>query len=44
VRDAVKKPHKDSPMPGSVTKREKTSAAPAAEAPVEQTPTTGGES
>src|ERR1700754_3393203 len=29
VRDAVKKPHKDSPMPGSVTKRG-TAAAPAA--------------
>ena len=35
VRDAVKKPHKDSPMPGSVTKREK-KAAPAAEAPAQQ--------
>jgi large subunit ribosomal protein L3 len=30
VRDAVKKPHKDSPMPGSVTKREKAAVAPAA--------------
>jgi hypothetical protein len=31
VRDAVKKPHKDPPKPGSVKKREK--AAAAAEAP-----------
>jgi len=30
VRDAVKKPHKDSPMPGSVKKRD-AKAAPAAE-------------
>src|ERR1700744_4689261 len=30
VRDAIKKPHKDSPVPGSVKKR---NAAPAAEAP-----------
>jgi hypothetical protein len=29
VRDAVKRPHKDLPMPGSVKKRE-ASAAPAA--------------
>jgi large subunit ribosomal protein L3 len=38
VRDAVKEPHKDSPMPGSVTKREKAAApaaAPAAETPAE---------
>jgi large subunit ribosomal protein L3 len=34
VRDAIKKPHKDSPMPGSVTKREKndTKASVASEA------------
>ena len=32
IRDAVKKPHKDSPMPGSVSKRD-AKAAPAAEAP-----------
>jgi len=30
VRDAVKKPHKDSPMPGSIKKRE-AKPAPAAE-------------
>jgi len=30
VRDAVKKPHKDSPMPGSVKKRD-AKAVPAAE-------------
>jgi large subunit ribosomal protein L3 len=39
VRDAVKKPHKDVPMPASVKKRNAASApaeAPAAEAPAEQ--------
>ncbi|HSM94488.1 MAG TPA: 50S ribosomal protein L3, partial [Rhizomicrobium sp.] len=36
VRDAVKRPHKDVPMPASVTKRE-AKAAPAAEAPAEKT-------
>jgi large subunit ribosomal protein L3 len=36
VRDAVKRPHKDVPLPGSVTKRE-ASAAPAAAAPAETT-------
>jgi large subunit ribosomal protein L3 len=35
VRDAVKRPHKDVPLPGSVTKRE-ASAAPAT-APAETT-------
>ena len=34
VRDAVKQPHKDSPMPASVKKRETQAAAPAAEAPL----------
>src|SRR6201985_9486 len=36
VRDAVKRPHKDVPMPASVTKRE-AKAAPAAEASAENT-------
>jgi large subunit ribosomal protein L3 len=35
VRDAVKRPHKDVPAPGSVKKREKAAAAPAAEAKAE---------
>jgi large subunit ribosomal protein L3 len=29
VRDAVKRPHKDVPMPASVKKRQKVAAAPA---------------
>ena len=37
VRDAIKKPHKDSPMPGSVVKRETKAAAAPAEAPAATT-------
>jgi large subunit ribosomal protein L3 len=36
VRDAIKKPHKDLPMPASVTKREAKAAPAANEAPAEQ--------
>ena len=36
VRDAIKRPHKDVPMPASVKKRASAVAAPAAEAPAEQ--------
>ena len=43
VRDAVKRPHKDVPMPASVKKRGSAAAAPApAEAPAAEAPQAEG--
>jgi hypothetical protein len=38
VRDAVKRPHKDLPIPASVKKRAGAAAAPAAAAPAAEEP------
>ena len=42
VRDAIKRPHKDVPMPASVKKRSNAAAAPAAEAPAAEAPQAEG--